>query len=463
MKLTKLELTNFRCFESFSLPLDPHLNVIVGANGAGKSTLLDAIAAALYEIVAANKRGGSRQRAAQSASLRPTDLRLIHRGDGSDTPASFVRFRATATDFYPLDRFPDKTPTGDPVALEWTQHISYEPLDGFQYQGRTTTRLAPIYDYFRALWRELGRSSPQALIPLPMVAYYRASRRFDGQPELGRVLELALAREDAFTHALDAGNADYAAMAQWFYLRENAELRTGAAGEGSFNDLRAMRQVLTHMVDGLRRVFFDGMPPRLKVELAPAPGEGARILELAQLSDGYRNLIALVLDFARRLAQANPRWPNPLDAPGILLVDELELHLHPSWQQTVIPRLRAAFPNTQLIVATHSPAVISTIRRENLLLLGSDHRLEALPADVGTYGADNSRVLAEVFGTHPRPPNVETVRQLDDYLALIEERKERSERALALRAQLDKALGSSEPMLRRADARIHQLEFLAKR
>ncbi len=118
-------------------------------------------------------------------------------------------------------------------------------------------------------------------------------------------------------------------------------------------------------------------------------------MELSQLSDGYRNMLALFLDFGRRLVQANPTWPNPLEAPGILLIDEIELHLHPRWQQSVIPSLRSAFPDTQLIVSTHSPAVLTTVLREHIRLLASDHQFERLPDDVGTYGAENSRVLAE--------------------------------------------------------------------
>jgi predicted ATP-binding protein involved in virulence len=181
---------------------------------------------------------------------------------------------------------------------------------------------------------------------------------------------------------------------------------------------------------------------------------------LIQLSDGYRNLLALVLDFARRLAQAHPNWPNPLEAPGILLIDEIELHLHPKWQQTVIPNLRAAFPNTQIIAATHSPEVLTTVRRENIHLLGSDHALEQMPADVGTFGAESSRVLQEVFAAYPRPQQIETVQQLDEYLALVESRQQDSDRGRELRAALESALGRSDPDLLRADVRISQLKVL---
>ena len=174
-------------------------------------------------------------------------------------------------------------------------------------------------------------------------------------------------------------------------------------------------------------------------------------------------MLARVLDFARRLAQANPTWPNPLEAPGILLIDEIELHLHPRWQQKVIPALRAAFPNTQLIVTTHSPAVLTTVRREHIKLLGADHKFEEIPNDVGTYGADNSRVLAEVFGADSRPGNIDTVAKLRIYLSLVEMRQHESEEAKELRNELESSLGTSDPDLQRADLRIKQIKILGQR
>lgn len=205
-------------------------------------------------------------------------------------------------------------------------------------------------------------------------------------------------------------------------------------------DVASRLQDLAWAIEGVERAYFDGNPPRLMVDLE-SPHGGSQALELAQLSDGYRNLLALFLDFARRLAQANPTWPKPLEAPGMLLIDEIELHLHPRWQQTVIPSLRAAFPNTQLIIATHSPAVLPTVRREHIRILTADHQLGALSGDVGTCGAENERVLAEVFGTHSRPPGIETTTKLNRYLDLVEDRQQGSEEGLALRAELENALG----------------------
>lgn len=466
MKLAKVEITNFRCFRSLVVELQPDITVVVGANGAGKTSVLDAIAIALYEVVVANGGGGKRQRAQQRAALQPTDILMDPVAeDALMGREKFVHIRASASDYYPVEGFPGTTSTGKPFLIEWSQSIVFRPPSEFIYDTRASGSLSDINRYFDTVWQEIRNSSPNARIPLPVVAYYRAHRRISAMPDLGDIFKAEYSREEAFANALDAGT-DFRSMCQWFYLRENAELRAQVAEkrnpEVAFPDLRAVREALRLAIEGLARVSFEGSPPRLMITLRDADNT-VRAMEMAQLSDGYRNLLALVLDFARRLAQAHPTWANPLEAPGILVVDEIELHLHPRWQQTVIPSLRRIFPNTQLILATHSASVIQTVRREQILLLASDHQFEAIPQDVGTYGAENSRVLAEVFGAYPRPQNIDTVGKLSRYLELIEAREQDSEHAESLRRELETAFGTSDPDLRRADMRIAQLKVLGKR
>ena len=128
------------------------------------------------------------------------------------------------------------------------------------------------------------------------------------------------------------------------------------------------------------------------------------MFELEQLSDGYRNLLALVLDFARRLAQAHPNWPNPLEAPGIMLIDEIDLHLHPTWQQRIVPNLHAIFPNTQLVIATHSPYVVTTVE-SRCVQIAENAKLRPCPTPA-TFGARSSDIVSEVMGLESqRPPN----------------------------------------------------------
>jgi predicted ATP-binding protein involved in virulence len=468
MKLSRIDITHFRCFETLTIPLQPDINVFVGVNAAGKTAILDAIAIALYHIIAANGGGDKRQRAAQNATLRPLDIHMsdIHLSPTSKTTVTvskaFVQIKAVASSYYALPGIPAQTPSGEQAFIEWTEYSQYLPPRVVHYEDSQSSQLRAIYRYFEALWEEVRSSAPKALIPFPIVAYYRADRRLAQMPKMGDIFERRLERQGAYQHALDAG-ANYQAMCQWFYLRENQELRERRNNPTiEFPDLKAVRLALVRTLENVERVFFDDNSSSLKVEFTHTYGS-PKILELAQLSDGHRNVLGLVLDFARRLAQAHPNWDNPLDAPGILLIDEIELHLHPGWQQSIIPNLRTAFPNTQLILTTNSPQVLTTVRKEHVQVLTAHHTLESLPEDVGTYGSESAVVLEVVFGVHTRPKTIETVDKLQIYLELVETRRHASEAAKRLRAELEADLGTSDPSLIRADMRIRQLEILSKR
>jgi predicted ATP-binding protein involved in virulence len=464
MKLAKLDITYFRCFESLSVSLQPDVNVFVGVNGAGKSTILDAIAISLYHVINANGGGGKRQRGWQKVVLQPSDIHMV---SGTEEPTSrrkdFVHFRATAKDFYPVSGFPAKTSLDAETLLEWDDEITFQPPNTFKYDNNWSSKLAYIYNYFRELWEQI-RTSPDGLIPLPTIAYYRSSRR-SSQINIGSdVFKLNMERHGAFENALDAGTS-YENMSKWFYLRENQELRekiqTDNNSSFEFNDLKAVRKAISTILNDVKQVFFSSNPPRLMARIQNSSAEES-VFELGQLSDGYQNLLALVMDFARRLAQAHPNWENPLEAPGILLIDEIDLHLHPKWQQEIIPNLRRAFPNTQLMVTTHSPQVLTTVAREKIQVLNSKHELKPLPSDIGTLGAESSQVLEEVFGTNIRPANVASVQNLRVYLKMVEAGKARTPEAIALRQNLENDLGQHDNDLLTSDLRASQLEMLKR-
>jgi len=126
-------------------------------------------------------------------------------------------------------------------------------------------------------------------------------------------------------------------------------------------------------------------------------------ISLDQLSDGEKNLIALVGDIARRLSIANPSSKRPLDGDGVILIDEIDLHLHPSWQRLMIPQLTKAFPNCQFIITTHSPQVLSHVHHENIFLLKNDKKGFTYSKAVESFGQNSDRILEDLLGVDARP------------------------------------------------------------
>ncbi|MBP2303485.1 AAA family ATPase [Azospirillum picis] len=448
MKLSRIEITNFRCFESLTVSLQPDVNVLVGVNAAGKTTILDAIAIALYDVVAANGGGGKRQRQAQQTALRPSD---IHIAPGASDQMSgrkdHVLFRAWATDFYPVTGFMTAERLEGHPALVWQDFIRYAPPNDFNYSSGGSDDLN---SYFKSLW-DAARREEKALIAFPVVAYYRATRRISEMPPLGDIFKLRLERQLAFKDAMDAGSS-YQSMCQWFYLRENQELReklkTQEIQNFQYPDLKAIRQAISKTLENVKRIFFNENPPSLMVEFENGCG-APRSMALTQLSDGYRNLLGIVLDFSRRLALAHPNWDNPLEAPGILLIDEIDLHLHPKWQQRIIPNLQDVFPNTQIIVTTHSPQVLTTVHRRNITII-KDQQLH-MP-NGSTYGAESQQIMRQVMGADGRPPDNPNAEAIYELFALIN--RGELEAAGAKCQELMSQIGPDDPTLIEAETTI---------
>ena len=406
MKLDKITIENFRCFESLTVGFEEDVNVIVGINGSGKTALLDALKLALSNIefpfvipgYPYSSRGKSNQyREECTSAVSINDLHV----SSKNPDIREAKILQLAVSFNNLTH---------PVS--WQQIFMPTMAGGMSCEIQNTSDSAGNLS--------LSRESMQEILPL--FAYYHAKRRFSETPGTDELFHFKIDPATAFSNALEAG-ADYRAMCQWFYIRENAELRelreriVHKEIDFEYPDLRAVRNVLRRVIENVEKVYFDqSTPPRLKVDVNN--NGKLECLALDQMSDGYRNLIAMVMDFARRLVCANPQVKSPLEeTPGILLIDEIELHLHPKWQQTIIPNLRKAFPNTQLIVTTHSPQVLTTVDNRCIRLLKDN---KAYTTDEFTKGAESKRILENILGTDSRPPGSEIKRNLEKIFDLID-------------------------------------------
>jgi predicted ATP-binding protein involved in virulence len=191
------------------------------------------------------------------------------------------------------------------------------------------------------------------------------------------------------------------------------------------------------------------------VEWTMETGE-KRELTLNQLSAGYRNMLALVMDFARRLAQANPHLENPLEAEAILMIDELDLHLHPTWQQKIIPDLRKVFPNTQIIATTHSPEIVTTVERHQVKIL-ENYQIKECPTP--TRGRSSSDIVRDVLGLEKLRPDTEESRTLTALFDAID--NDNLEEAKRLRLKLQDWEHFDSDLIR-ADMQIHRLQRKVK-
>jgi predicted ATP-binding protein involved in virulence len=159
----------------------------------------------------------------------------------------------------------------------------------------------------------------------------------------------------------------------------------------------------------------DNLRVRRKPRLHMAIDKNGETLNVAQLSQGEKSLMALVGDVARRLAMLNPALENPLEGDGIVLIDEVDLHLHPSWQRSLCDRLIETFPNCQFVLTTHSPLVISDC--QNLLVYTLNNG--KLKRENSQYGQDANTVLIEIMNTSFRNESIEI--ELNDLLDAIQD------------------------------------------
>jgi predicted ATP-binding protein involved in virulence len=188
----------------------------------------------------------------------------------------------------------------------------------------------------------------------------------------------------------------------------------------------------------------------------------------SQLSQGEKTLLALIGDIAKRLVLLNPSLDNPLSGKGIVLIDEIDLHLHPGWQQIIIGNLLKTFPNIQFVISTHSPQVLTTVPKKSIRILKEKinertgtRELTAFPPSFQTKGVMSADVLSIIMGIDPTPP-VEEADWLDRYKELIEIGAYKTESAIELKKKLVSHFGNDHPLMIECDNIITLQEIKRK-
>ena len=430
MKLKSVEIENYRAIDELRLPLHPSLTVLHGDNAHGKTSVLSAIAVGLGRIPALLP-------GVSGISFRKIDRRKY---------LSPMRVKLTTTE-----------------GVSW-QRRTAQP-SGRQSSERTTFRQISIVEQtLKYKIDNLVRAEREGREPLdlPIVAFYDTERAVSDNLPWRRDFGKDFPRFTSLSGALSV-RANFRDFAEWFYAWENEELREQRQRR-DFNyrlkELDAVRRAITSMVPGATDLHIKHRPRRIMLSFKPNSGETEN-LSLNQLSGGYRIVLAVAGDLARRMAHGNPHLTDPLTSEAIVLIDEIELHLHPSWQQHILTDLTRTFPNTQFIVSTHSPQVLTTLRPAQIVKLSrEDGRIVAGRALEPTYGAEAGDVLNVVMGVDERPPN-EFAETLKRYMRLIGDDKGESEKAKKLRGDLER-WSPQDPALGTADLEIRRRKLFAK-
>lgn len=342
MNIERLCLHNFMCFSDYELQLAPRFNLIVGDNGKGKTTILNALSVGLG--------------AAFLGFPDPSVSRGIQR---EEIPRKFFAHGDTVT---AEPQFPSAVEcSGVFVGHDGSWARQLTAID-----GKTTRQDSNwIKDVARAVQQDVqdGRDTV-----LPAISYYGTGRLW---VQLSQTNVRTLKPDTRFQGYLDCLNpaSNEKRLLEWFKTNEIAALQK----KKSISVLEACRKAICTCVADATHIYFDVSLDQLILEI-----NGERV-PFAYLSDGYRNMLAMAADIAVRCATLNPHLMDDASVatPGVVLIDEIDLHLHPKWQRTVVPDLMRAFPQIQFVATTHSPFVIQSLPAEpDVQLINLDDPLE---------------------------------------------------------------------------------------
>lgn len=439
MKIDSIHLTNYRCHRALAVEFAPGFNAVVGINGSGKTSLLGGICEALSGFVNYSPSPYSRP-PLQEANLARLEV---------TTENARVRFEP---------QYPVKIGAGGEIYGEgavWTIHKE-SAISAVVSTGR------PPGEIWQRLYGKhgMGLSELAQKLPLPVMAFYRANRHWN-QPG-GSEMQAATqknSRYDGYASWWDA-SLDATTLQSWAVgkclERFQTISETGRAFDTVEDDeLALVNSALARVVEGVKGLRYDLKQKSLLVEWLPRADIPRDPTPFENLSDGQKAVIALVADIARRMCLLNPQLGGDVTdkTPGVVLIDELDVHLHPNWQHMLTSGLKAVFPAVQFIVATHAPQVLSELQPGEIILL----RPEGTAHPQVSYGLDSSSVLEEIMGGSARPRLVEQA--LQTLFAALERDDLGAARsqlaALALRAP-----GLAE--LSRADALLKRKELIGR-
>ena len=431
MHIQNLTLQNFKCFENLEIDFHPNLTVVVGVNGAGKTSVLEGAAIALSTLFV-KMYGLSSRRIDESQA----HLKMFSIGSTKDVQGQYpVTIKASA------EMWENE--------ISWTRSLN-------RPAGNTTVidarKLIDLSIYIQKQLRE-GNTT----LTLPIIAYYGTGRLWDYHREKQNDVFEINNRSNGYIDCVD-GTANIKLMMNWFAKMTVQKYQNQELGLGDIPELEAVYSAMESCYKRITgsdfvKIQYNIGTKELEVAYKNPSGELMRI-SINQLSDGYKSTISLVADIAYRMAVLNPQLLGDVckETDGIVLIDEVDLHLHPTWQLQILRDLTEIFPKVQFIVSTHAPSVISTVKSENIVMLDDG---EVYEPSGEIHGKDINTIISGVMHSTERPAEIKALFQ-QFYHSIDMDDAERAEQVLNI---LNNKIGNDDSEIAACNVKLKLLKF----
>lgn len=410
MRIENIAIENFKKFEKLNVRFNPQMNVIVGSNGAGKSSVLEALAIAAGSFFLGIE-------GIASPGIKSSDVRFVAESVGSsiDRNPQFPVYITCngSVDFH---------------SITWERSLHSET-------GSTNFKNAvELKKLAHDMQNDIRHGDKIGI--LPVISYYSTGRLWAQKKEKQDRTKKRMSNRFAGYVDCLSSSSNEKLMITWFEKMTYQQLQDGS----ELPELKAVENaVSTCFLDSGVSADSVKVGYRVKsgeIEIVYRDENGKwQKHPFHELSDGFRNTMSLVADIAYRMAVLNPQLLENVtkETPGIVIIDEIDQHLHPQWQRVILESLMRIFPKVQFIVSTHSPSVIASAKKDQLILLGED----GCSYPENTFGKDSNSVLSEIMEVNPRPDEIQN--KLDEFNQMLDE--EKFEQAKLLLDELTAMLG----------------------
>ena len=411
MKIKKIKLQNFRYFESIEIDFLERFNVIIGNNGTGKSTLMEGLCIAASSFF---------------LGIDGIEYRKFESNDHR-----YVNFNNHPEYQYPMSI----TASGQigKNIVNWS----------VQKTGKskfTKENSFPIKNISRRLAEQVRAGEH---VNLPVIVYFGSNRLWNSSKVEDLNKPEIIANESRLNAYKDAirPTVNYQYLKKWFISKELASLQK----KEDLPEIIVVRKAISSCVENCKNVYYSLETNALVMEM-----QDERVIRWNNLSDGQRNILAVVADIAYRCINLNPHMKEKaLESEGIVLIDEIDVHLHPGWQKNILRKLKNVFPNIQFIVSTHSPLILHSLELGDRII--SLENQQPFYFD-NMFGRDIDDTLLQLMDT---PTDNSKIKE---YLGLIEAGKGKSDSARILREEIESIVGADYKELSKADALIYFYE-----